>query len=110
MKKYINNTQTEINLLKGGLTGTLRIATVSTARYFIPRLLGLFKNKYNNIHIKLPVCNPHEIIKRLEENLNDFVIMTHPPSFIPVDCANFYEDELVIIIAPEQFPLSHTKK
>ena len=109
LETTLNNTQTEIDLLKGGLTGTLRVATVSTARYFIPRLLGLFKNKHKDIHIKLTVCNRHEIIGRLKDNFDDFVIMSHPPSTIPVDCATFYEDELVTA-APSTHPSARAKK
>lgn len=92
----LDTTKTQIQLLKGGLSGTLCLAVVSTARYFIPRLLGLFKNKYPDVHIKLTVCNRHDIISRLRRNLDDFVIMSHPPTAIPVDCADFYDDELVI--------------
>ncbi len=109
IEETLNNTQTEINLIKGGLTGTLCVATVSTARYFAPRLLGLFKNKYSDIHIKLTVCNRHEIIKRLKDNADDFVIMSHPPSTMPVDFATFYDDELVIV-APKKFSLECNKK
>ncbi len=96
LQTTLENTQTQIDLLKGGLTGTLHVATVSTARYFIPRLLGHFKTKYPDIHIKLVICNRHEIINRLSKNLDDFVIMSNPPRNSSVDCANFYDDELVI--------------
>lgn len=92
----LNAAKTEIDLLKGGLSGTLRLATVSTARYFMPRLLGLFKDKYPDLHVKLTVCNRHQVITRLKDNIDDFVIMSHPPSSIPVDCAEFFSDELVI--------------
>lgn len=97
----LNATKTEIELLKGGLSGTLKLATVSTARYFVPRLLGLFKTKYPEVHVILTVCNRHQIITRLNENMDDFVIMSHPPSTFPVDCAEFLIDELVIAAAKE---------
>ena len=93
-------TRMHIAQLKGGLTGTITVATVSTARYFVPHLLGLFKETYPDIHIKLTVCNRHEILLRLTENKDDFVIMSHPPRSIPVDLADFYDDELVIAKHP----------
>lgn len=96
LAQHLEITQARIELLKGGLTGVLSLAVVSTARYFIPRLLGMFKEKYPDVHIKLTVCNRHDIILRLKDNLDDFVIMSHPPTDIPVDCADFYDDELVI--------------
>jgi len=109
IEEILNSTKTEIDLLKGGLTGTLHVGTVSTARYFVPRLLGLFKNKHKDIHIKLTVCNRHKLIKRLKENLDDVVIMSHPPTTLPVNWANFYDDELVIA-GPKNFSLSNSKK
>lgn len=108
LQSVLNNTQAEIELLKGGLSGTLTVATVSTARYFIPGLLGAFKKQYPAIHIKLTVCNRQEIINRLEKNLDDFVIMSHPPMTIPVECTNFYNDELVVAVS-NTHPLSRYK-
>jgi len=101
----LNNAQTEIESLKGGIVGTIHVATVSTAKYFVPHLLGKFKQQHSDIHIKLTVCNRQAIIERLQENKDDFVIMSHPPSTLPVDCANFYDDELIVVAAPR-----YTKK
>ncbi|MEM9242537.1 MAG: LysR family transcriptional regulator [Pseudomonadota bacterium] len=104
----LDTTKTRVELLKGGLSGALCLAVVSTARYFIPRLLGMFKNKYPDVHIKLTVCNRHDIIARLKGNVDDFVIMSHPPTTIAVDCADFYDDELVVT-APINHPLKQAK-
>ena len=105
----MNNIQAEIELLKGGLAGTLRVATVSTAKYFMPHLLGAFKRENPGIHINMTVCNRREIIQRLQENLDDFVIMSHPPGTLPVDCADFYDDELVVAASPRH-KLSQSKQ
>lgn len=96
LQSVLTNTETTLQMLKGGMTGTLAIATVSTAKYFMPHLLGAFKAEYANVHFKLKVCNREEVIARLETNEDDFVIMSQPPNMISVDCADFYEDELVI--------------
>lgn len=109
LESILNSTATKIELLKGGLSGTLCLAVVSTARYFIPRLLGLFKERYPDVHIKLTVCNRHEMMTRLKDNLDDFVIMSHPPTAIPVDCADFYDDELVVAV-PINHPLAALDK
>jgi DNA-binding transcriptional LysR family regulator len=96
----LDTIQTEIELLKGGVSGTIQVATVSTAKYFVPYLLGKFKeqhDKNDKIHIKLTVGNRQEIIQHLQENKGDFVIMSHPPDKLTVDCADFYNDELVVI-------------
>lgn len=104
----LSNTQAKIDLLRGGLTGTLSVATVTTARYFVPKLLGSFKQEHPNIHFKLTTCNRQDILARLKKNLDDFVIMSHPPTMKSVDCVEFYDDELVVV-APNTFPLKKSQ-
>ena len=97
----LEEAHSKIQLEQGCLSGTIRIATVSTAKYFILRLLGAFKKEYPQIHIQLTVKNRDEIIERLRQNTDDFVIMSQPPSHLKIDCHPFYEDSLVIAAAPE---------
>lgn len=89
-----------INLSKGIATGAIRIATVSTAKYFVPRLLGEFKALYPQIHVELKVKNREQIVRRLAENLDDFVIMSQVPFDSQIESQDFYEDELVIVSSP----------
>lgn len=89
----------QIESLRTGLAGTMSVATVSSAKYFVPRLLGAFKSAYTNIHIELKVQNRSQIIERLQNNLDDFVILSEPPEAMPVDMVEFYEDELVVVAA-----------
>lgn len=105
IRTTLEETKAELALLKGGLAGTLSVATVSTAKYFVPKLLGEFKQQYSNVHIKLTVCNRQQVIERLEKNSDDFVIMSHPPSALTVDCTDFFADELVVAQSSKQ-PLS----
>lgn len=95
----LQNTKTSIEMLKGGMSGLLQVATVSTAKYFVPRMLGEFKQKHRNIDVKLTVCNRQQIIERISENVDDFVIMSHPPTTLAVESSNFFNDELVIAAA-----------
>lgn len=102
IKTILSNTETELELLKGGLTGTLRISLVSTAKYFLPDLLGPFKQNNPNIHIKLTVDNRKNIIERLQHNADDFVIMSNPPTTQPINSIKFIDDQLVVA-ASQQF-------
>lgn len=92
----LQEVNTEINLLKGRMVGTIRIATVTTAKYFVPRLLGNFKSHYPGVHVELKVKNRHEIVERLQMNLDDFVIMSQPPNNLSIEHHDFFEDELVV--------------
>jgi DNA-binding transcriptional LysR family regulator len=53
---------TELAGLKGLRRGRLRVAVVTTAKYFIPRLLGPFMKHYPGIDIALDVGNRSEIL------------------------------------------------
>lgn len=108
IEQSLQEAKTKIHLIKGALVGTIKIATVSTAKYFIPRLLGAFKTIYPEIHIELKVKNRHEIIERLQENLDDFVIMSQLPDLMAIEHHDFYEDELVVA-ASNLHPLAKQK-
>jgi DNA-binding transcriptional LysR family regulator len=94
--------------IKGLTTGNLKIAVVSTAKYFIPKMLGSFCEKYPDIDIALEVLNRDGVIKRLEQNMDDMYIMSMPPLNIEIDDEIFMANPLVIIAA-KQHPLSNKK-
>jgi LysR family transcriptional regulator, low CO2-responsive transcriptional regulator len=107
IKQTLDETLSKLLLEKGLLTGTLRIATVSTAKYFMLRLLGAFKKEYPDIHMQLSVKNRDEIIERLKHNSDDFVIMSQLPNDLKIEFQPFYEDELVIAASPDHHHHNH---
>ena len=94
--------------LKGFTVGTLKISVVSTAKYFIPRLLGNFCTKYPSVDIALEVLNRDAVIARLENNMDDIYIMTKPPSHLEIDDEIFMDNPLVCIASSEH-PLANRK-
>lgn len=92
-----------------GLTkGNLKIAVVSTAKYFIPKMLGSFCEKHPDIDIALEILNRDGVIKRLEQNMDDMYIMSMPPLNIEIEDEVFMPNPLVIIAA-KHHPLSDRK-
>lgn len=87
--------------LKGYQQGSLKIAVVSTAKYFIPQLLGSFCNRYPHIDIALEVLDRDGVIRRLERNLDDMYIMSIPPSNIEIEDEIFMPNPLVMIAAKQ---------
>jgi DNA-binding transcriptional LysR family regulator len=105
VKHELSNLDMEFSELQGGLKGSLDLSIVSTAKYFIPQFLGKFHQLYPHINIRLRVMNRNEIIKRLENNLDDMVIMSQPSNSLPIVKEVLLEDELVIC-APYNHPLT----
>src|SRR5512134_3185856 len=54
--------------LKGMKQGRLRLAVVTTAKYFVPRLLGPFLKRYPGIDVALEVANRDTVVVRLAAN------------------------------------------
>ena len=59
----------EVDDQKSLKTGQLRIAVVTTAKYFAPRLLGKFCQLYPGITVFLEVTNREHILERMSRNL-----------------------------------------
>ena len=94
--------------LKGLKQGNLRLAVITTAKYFVPRLLGPFRHRYPGINISLQVINRQRVLERLSENLDDLYILGQPPSNLDINLRPVLENPLVVI-APHNHPLAHEK-
>ncbi len=101
----LSHLEMEISQLRGCLSGKLSIAVVSTAKYFIPALLGEFHRQYPQVDIQLKVTNREEVIKRLQDNLDDVVVLSQLPKKISIIAKELLEDALVIP-APPDHPLA----
>lgn len=88
-----------IDATKGLTRGKLRVAVVSTAEYFVPRLLGTFCARYPEIDISLDVLNRDGVVQRLRDNQDDLYIMSTPPADIDLEDHVFMPNPLVVIAA-----------
>ncbi|MDY6901971.1 MAG: LysR substrate-binding domain-containing protein [Cyanobacteriota bacterium] len=94
--------------LKGLKQGQLRLSVITTAKYFIPRLLGSFCQLYPGIEISLQVTNHEGILERMGNNQDDLYIMSQVPEHLDVHCEAFLENPLVVL-APVNHPLAKEK-
>ncbi len=93
-----------VNAIQGLSRGKLRVAVVSTAKYFMPRLIGSFCKAYPDIDVALEILNRDGVVGRLRENLDDLYIMSMPPADMDL------HDEVlmpnpIVVIAPLADPL-----
>jgi DNA-binding transcriptional LysR family regulator len=95
----------EVSELKGLQSGTLRLAVVSTVKYFVPRLLTPFCTRYPGIEVKLVVANLDQIVERMQGNLDDLYILSAPPAELDLTVQAFLDNPLVMI-APRDHPLA----
>jgi DNA-binding transcriptional LysR family regulator len=84
--------------------GTLRLAVVTTSKYFIPHLLGPFCEEFPDIDIQLTIGNREKTIERMKQGVDDFYVFSHPPQDIDMQSLEFLENPLVAI-AHKDHPL-----
>ncbi|QHE77340.1 LysR family transcriptional regulator [Hydrogenophaga sp. PBL-H3] len=84
--------------------GTLTIGMVSTAKYFLPRLLAEFQRDHAGIEIKLAVGNREQLVKMLHGNEVDIAIMGRPPNELATRAEPFAAHPHVFV-APTDHPL-----
>ena len=94
-----------IQQLKGVHRGHLDIAVASTANYFATRLLAAFARRYPGTTFSLDVTNRASLLRQLEDNSRDLVIMGKPPADMPLVAESFMDNPLVVV-APPDHPLA----
>lgn len=94
----------QIDALKGLSRGKLRIAAVSTAKYFVPRLVGTFCQQHPGIDVALEILNRDGVVQRLRDHLDDLYIMSQPPQDMAL-CDDILMPNPLALIAAEADPL-----
>lgn len=95
----------ELAALQGLERGRLRIAVLTTAKYFIPRLLGRFCTEHPGLEASLAVGNRKALLKRLSDHLDDLYILGQPPEHINAIAEPFADNPLVMVARPD-YPLA----
>lgn len=103
--EQLDNFEMKVADLKGMKQGKLRLAVVTTAKYFVPRVLGSFCQKYPGIDVSLQVNNHQEIICRMQDNLDDLYILSQPPEDLDL-CAEPFLDNPLVVVARRDHPLA----
>jgi LysR family transcriptional regulator, low CO2-responsive transcriptional regulator len=89
----------QVDAMRGLARGRLRISVVSTAKYFVPRLLGAFCAEHPDIDISLEVLNRDGVVRRLRDNMDDLYIMSMPPADIELEQHAFMPNPLEVLIS-----------
>ena len=83
--------------LRGLKRGLLKLACVTTAKYFVPGLLGPFCENYPEVEVRLEIANREQLVRRLRANQDDLYIMMNPPDDVDVERTEFRDNPLVVV-------------
>jgi DNA-binding transcriptional LysR family regulator len=88
--------------------GVLRLSVVSTANYFLPRLIARYSDTHAGVRISLQVANREEVLAALADNRTDLAVTGQIPDGSNLVAQRFMDNPL-IVIAPPTHPLAHRK-
>jgi DNA-binding transcriptional LysR family regulator len=85
---------------RGLKTGQLDVGMVSTAKYFLPRLLAQFRQEHPGIEIRLQVADNREgIVTLMQEGDIELAVMGRPPKDYPTRAEPFAMHPHVLVTA-----------
>ena len=94
--------------ISGDIAGPINVCVISSAKYFLPFLLGNFVRRHPKVEPRLKVTNRANLLTRLTANEDDLYITGQVPEDIPVIEHPFLENILVVVAHPTH-PLSGQK-
>lgn len=95
--------------LQGLRRGALRVSAVTTATYFVPRLLGPFSEVYPGIDLRLEVARRDDVVERLMAGRDDLYVMGVPPTDLDIHAYPVLDNPLVLV-APRTHALVGKRK
>lgn len=85
--------------LRGVTGGRLVIGVLSTAKYFVPRLLAGFLNDHPGIEVSLAEGNRQKLVEYLQRNEVDLAVMGRPPKELDTRAEPFALHPLAVVSA-----------
>jgi LysR family transcriptional regulator for metE and metH len=96
----VGQAQQRCRALAAGSTGTVRLATVSTAKYIVPAIVARFRARHPDISVQLVVGNREDIVRGLERNHYDVLIMGRPPDHLRLEARMIGDHPHIVIASP----------
>lgn len=91
-------------------TGLLTVGLVSTAKYFVPRLLVRFRQEHPGVEVRLQVGNNREhLAQLLRDGEVDLAVMGRPPRELVTRAEPFAAHPHVFVAAPGHAVLRHER-
>lgn len=86
--------------LRGAQTGRITIGMVSTAKYFLPRLLARFREEHRGVELRMAIGNRERLIEQLRDAEVDLAVMGRPPKEIDARAEQFATQPHAIVASP----------
>lgn len=74
----------KINHLKGFSGGSVKLSVISTAQYFVPKVIQEFTQAHPDVTVLMRVGNKENLLERIAKNKDDFYLLGQPPEGLNV--------------------------
>ncbi len=96
--RALDNVDVAVANLRGLTLGTLSVSAITTAKYFVPEVLGRFSQSHPGIDISLHILNREHVLQRLANNEDDLYILGHdPPAESEIESEAFAPNPLYVM-------------
>jgi DNA-binding transcriptional LysR family regulator len=93
-----------INHLKGFSGGSVKMSVISTAQYFVPKVIHEFMQSYPDVSVILRVGNKESLLGRIAQNKDDFYLLGQPPEGLNIE-STLLADNPLAFVANSSHPL-----
>ena len=97
----LHDAEETINQLKGLRGGSITVGMVSTAKYFVPKLLARFTAMHPNLDLRIFAGNRGVLHGYLHRNEIDLAVMGRPPRELEMVTEAFAQHPYVFIAPPD---------
>lgn len=105
----IKDAEANLQGLLGAESGQLAVGLVSTAKYFMPKLLAKFAQAHPGVEVQFTVGNREALIQKLQDNAIDLAVMGRTP--VEIDAhAEPLASHPYVLIAPADHALREARR
>ncbi|PKO87386.1 MAG: LysR family transcriptional regulator [Betaproteobacteria bacterium HGW-Betaproteobacteria-12] len=105
----IKDAEASLQALAGAESGQLSVGLVSTAKYFMPRLLAKFAQAHPGVEVQFTVGNREALLQKLQDNAIDLAVMGRTP--VEIDAhAEPMASHPYVLIGPAEHPLRAARR
>ncbi|MDR9498148.1 MAG: LysR family transcriptional regulator [Hydrogenovibrio sp.] len=87
----------KINHLKGFSGGNVKFTVISTAQYFVPKVIDRFTRAHPDISVIMRVGNRETLLERIQQNKDDFYLLGQPPEGLNLDSSQLAINPLAFV-------------
>ena len=105
----IKDAEASLQALSGAEIGEISVGLVSTAKYFMPRLLAHFAREHPGVDVRFSVGNRENLLQKLQDNAIDLAVMGRIPTEIDAHAEPMAQHPYVLI-GPADHPLRDARR